>query len=642
MLMMGVVLSLIVVACGVIEALSCYHHFQIGLLRGDPNVPEYSRRSSLFTSFRRKKKKAVVYAPPVGEERRQWTPEERRRLKRVAMSLELHLLQLQQQHLQLQLQIAKIPEKTDKQAIVDGFFAKPKPVRSISLPERQTPARDEITKILDSLVENTGDASHEFNEIYEETKRELRQQKQLIEKRPSITDIAITLENAALNGPIKIDTFADEIVERQNVDKFASAGQFSEATSYDEALFTKPLVELDNKSIHSQVTTDYKANNDKRRCDNEFQVDGSPEDLGHQIAVKENCLISSPVKETLCAVISQVENTSNVLGGDADSGISNHSAKTQIDAHQFESDIDVFNFGQSDGFKEAVMLKDMEIIPKSTCDRQDLSIGIESEDKLSSELDQSLVVDGEENFEKNVLEKVISEPFVVGGNVYASHHEEKIVDIPEPEKRTDTDYSVSNGHRSLDDKVLLVIETNAHASKDVVSPVVVSDVLLAADSNQIGPKLVNEYETTLALDKRRENSGVQDVPTPLENSNIETVTTSLGADLKIIREISDAEIDKCVPVDEPESTRSAAFSRNVTDNSTISIVKSPSLEPSASETGGSTKEPFWVSLQTYPLECYQMKWRFSLCLLPSRVSVSIFLIPAKENFLCNVCFSLSA
>lgn len=304
------------------------------------------------------------------------TAEEKRCIKRVAKSQELHLLQLQQQHLQLQLHLKKVREKEkieqkkkETQALVDSFFSKaPKVTRSLSLPERRAPVKDDISKIIDELAQDASNAPHEFNELYEETKRELRQQKRFVEKRPSVTDIALTLENVAPNAGVAIHNFAAEVLDSDGLEHSVTSGQFADASAHEEALFTQKVTE---------------SRQEKTPTKPEYMVDLVMGDGGRmEVVLTETDRnyrhrpLSPPIHsdEPPDPTSSSSENKGpefnnidDVSRDDADS-LSSCSVETQIASNHFEFDRDISEIVTSEGCDEIVRneLAGTEVIPIGT------------------------------------------------------------------------------------------------------------------------------------------------------------------------------------------------------------------------------------------------------------------------------------
>lgn len=297
---MGLLLSIFVVCVGVIEVLSCYQHFQYGVLRYATNIYENARkRNSVFLNYksRRSKLKSESSVVEIVDEGKTFFLETPPRfsdefeaiIKDIAKSQELHLLQLQQQHLQLQLQIARLKEekkekeeaekkekpkvfgKEEKIDVVKKLLNKaPKAIiRSISMPERILTKKDiEIEKIIEELATEPTDEldividivdsesiTKEFDKIFDESENVLKASKRLIEKRPSLTEIAYLTENAegkVFGNAEHERDFACQTVVDTNLEKPVEKLQFEEATPHQEIFYAQ---KMSDSSVQKDLET---------------------------------------------------------------------------------------------------------------------------------------------------------------------------------------------------------------------------------------------------------------------------------------------------------------------------------------------------------------------------------------------------
>lgn len=157
---MGLMLSILVVCVGVIEALSCFEHFQNGVLNGATNFYENIRRDSTFFNYTSKKLKSFYE----GDNKTKRFPlasfaslDETTNVEECAGTSVDKTEQLgRKKEIVFERKPVKKLEKADKINIVKRMLEKqkkPKVARSFSMPELEYTKEDlELTKIINELA----------------------------------------------------------------------------------------------------------------------------------------------------------------------------------------------------------------------------------------------------------------------------------------------------------------------------------------------------------------------------------------------------------------------------------------------------------------------------------------------------------
>ena len=124
------------------------------------------------------------------------------------------------------------------------------------MPERILTKKDiEIEKIIDELANEPSDEldividivdsetlTNEFDKIFDESENVLKASKRLIEKRPSLTEIAYLTESAegkVFGGVGHEHDFACQTVEDTTLEKPVEKLQFEEATPHQEIFYSQ-------------------------------------------------------------------------------------------------------------------------------------------------------------------------------------------------------------------------------------------------------------------------------------------------------------------------------------------------------------------------------------------------------------------